>query len=62
MAQQLLGKGSRPGLSHPSWPGELEGTNWWLPALCLCSAISVAGSAAQAVLATLPRVFILTRG
>lgn len=60
-AQQLWGKGSRAGLSHPPGPRQPEATNWWLPST-LCSAISVPGSAAQAVLATLPCGFILTRG
>lgn len=56
--ERAAGQGCHTLLGHDSQREPTGGS----PALCLCSAISVPGSAAQAVLATLPCGFILTRG
>lgn len=50
------------GCHTPPGPGQQRELPGGSPALCLCSAISVAASAAEAALATLPCAFILTRG
>lgn len=58
--KKLLGKGSRPGCHTPPGPGQPERTNWWLPSTLSLLSHFYGWVAAEAAIATLPRVFILT--